>query len=408
MDIEFMHRRMQMHHRMLHMLTEDFDDDMLFSLHPGKGNRPFGDLPGGIGGLRVEDRHNLRLYLADDRKSGWMNRVRLTKETFFLLAAEISRHPPFVDSPSLDVDEHLFTTLYYLAHGPAYAELCGELGLGAGTIRDYVCRTVEAICWMQDDWIHFPETAEEMDATEQEFFAIHKLPGCIGIVDGTDIPIHKPKLADAPASWEGFKGVCQNAQIICDAKGYVTFVKAGLPGRMHDSPALQGTHIYDMRHDMVARGKYLIADAGYALCPWLLTAFRETIAATDRRKLYYNRFLCGRRALIERVIGKIKGRFRILVGVCRIKTMLRLSAIVTACCVLHNFCLRHNDLLPDELVVEDDQDDEDLLARVPVHAGDGDDPVLARNTQDAFIDLFNTDLYKNYSMTLRGIGMSLI
>lgn len=60
----------------------------------------------------------------------------------------------------------------------------------------------------------------------------------------------------------------------------------------------------------------------------------------------------------ERAFGKLKGRFKRLSNV-RTKCPAKAKLLLTACCVLHNFCIRHNDFFDGDEVHPDDDENDD-------------------------------------------------
>ena len=88
---------------------------------------------------------------------------------------------------------------------------------------------------------------------------------------------------------------------------------------------------------------------------WLITPFRDNghLTAQQRR---FNRALSSIRQKIERAISLLKGRWRKLLLLDHLDLELEVYIIVAAC-VLHNFCLLHNDF--DDGYLHDGLDDND-------------------------------------------------
>lgn len=388
-------------------------------LRPGKGKRPLGSVVGGIGAVRVNDRSNLREWLAEIRDGSWKTRIRMGRATFLRLCDAVRDHSGFqmrATSTLASVEEQLFCTLYYLCSGSSYRSCAGTLGIPVGSLKNYSTRCITSIISLESQFIRFPTTVQEMDMASAEFEAIHRLPGCIGVVDGTHVNIITPRRRYNPANYDGFKGKSQNTQICCDAKGLITFVRPGIPGKVHDSPSLLGSSLFELRHLMVQRGKYLIADAGYALSSWIVTPFKETAMEQDARKRQYNRFLCGRRAIIERVNGHLKGRFRILSTRCPIASLESLRDIMRCCCILHNFCCLAKDILDDDCVRNEAQSNaSDNSGTNSIELSDEHEPLSAseesrqgRTLRDTLIHLFNTVAWVGYTQTLKARGHTYV
>lgn len=369
----------------------------------GRGVRLFPGVVGGIGAIRTSNRTLMHEFLQISEDDGWISRVRMTKSTFLLLTERLRAFAPLdAVGDTLLVQEHVFTFLMYMCTNSAYRLLVATLGIPCGTIANYVSRTIQAMLELKRHEIRFPVTEAEMETVAAEFSHIHKLPGCIGFIDGTHTRIRRP--LKNGAIYDGFKGVCQCSQIVCDARGFVTAMRAGYPGKTVDAAAIRRMPVYLMREQLVQRGKYLIGDAGYALTPWLLPAIRETSAMQDYAMVTFNQFLSCRRVLIERVIGHIKGRCKRLTGLCEARPF-RVSSLVACACVLHNFCGRHNDRLPECYVVEPD------VEQAPLPEGlievDTEDYRAAEQFRQRMIQLFNTPEYVDYRRSLRDQGLTI-
>ncbi len=107
---------------------------------------------------------------------------------------------------------------------------------------------------------------------------------------------------------------------------------------------------------LFSRGQYLLGDCGYPLLLWLLTPFRDNGQRSEADKAY-NCVLSSMCVDVERTFGHLKGRFPSLHS---LNTPLEsMSAWVNACCVLHNFCIEHNDSLWARDIAHDDTEPTD-------------------------------------------------
>ena len=79
---------------------------------------------------------------------------------------------------------------------------------------------------------------------------------------------------------------------------------------------------------------YLLANASYPSLEYMLRNFKPADGNVD--KIRFDMHMNGGRVLVENAFGLLKGRWKILKRANY--SVLRLSKVVTACCVLHNFC----------------------------------------------------------------------
>jgi hypothetical protein len=254
---------------------------------------------------------NDRVFLQDvleRRDDGpYLTHLRMTRTTFEGLVHVLEENPvyktdEFINAAGLPlkkqapVREQVFVTLYWFAHGGTQAKACAALGICEGTLDRHVRRTTQAILELSSAYITFPTTEEELSNAAADFDNIHMLPGCVGILDGTRILITNKSESNAQYLNVHY-GTNIAGAICCDAQGLITFASFGFPGRMHDSPIIQKTALSEQRLNLVRNKKYLIADSGYALAPWLITVFKDADAENNLERRNYNRFLSSRRAL---------------------------------------------------------------------------------------------------------------
>ena len=90
---------------------------------------------------------------------------------------------------------------------------------------------------------------------------------------------------------------------------------------------------------------------------WLITPFRDNGHLTARQKRF-NTKLSTLRSIVERSISLLKGRWRKLLTLEHLDLELLVHLIMSAC-VLHNFCLLHDDFDDSYFLDHDDGDDGD-------------------------------------------------
>ena len=88
---------------------------------------------------------------------------------------------------------------------------------------------------------------------------------------------------------------------------------------------------------------HLLGDAGYKIWSHLLTPFAESEAVHDARKALYNQTHSRTRITVECAFGRLKNRFRILLGKLEQKTSRHVCQVIVSCVVLHNLLQAFND-----------------------------------------------------------------
>ena len=85
--------------------------------------------------------------------------------------------------------------------------------------------------------------ADERRNTMHHFYASSGMPGVIGAIDCTHVPIQSPGGNDAEIyrNRKGYYSI--NMQLICDQSGYVSDVVCRWAGSVHDSTVFDNSHI---------------------------------------------------------------------------------------------------------------------------------------------------------------------
>jgi nuclease HARBI1 len=188
-------------------------------------------------------------------------RYHLKKETVLqlleriepLLEADANRNNPI--SPRLQI----LATLRILS-GCTLQHVCGDLHhIAQSSASRTFSRVVKAICHLRQDFIRMPVN---ISGVKSSFYEYGGFPGVIACVDGTHIPIIRPKHRAETEVFRCRKGYYSlNVQIVCGPEYLIYDVVARWPGSTHDSRVLENSNI---RHYMeTANPGLLLADAGY-------------------------------------------------------------------------------------------------------------------------------------------------
>jgi len=90
---------------------------------------------------------------------------------------------------------------------------------------------------------------------------------------------------------------------------------------------------------------------------WLITPFRDNGHLTDDQRKF-NKTLSSLRQVIERTMGLLKGRWRKLIHIDHLDVT-HATKLVMASCVMHNFCIIHDDF-DESYFLPNDNDDNDV------------------------------------------------
>ncbi|OWY93328.1 hypothetical protein PHMEG_00037328 [Phytophthora megakarya] len=187
-------------------------------------------------------------------------------------------------------------------------------------------------------------SAAELPDIEQGFERIAGFPGVVGAVDGTLIAVPRPRDFEGWYCRKKFPAV--NVQAIVDHRGYFRSISIRA-GSNNDQSLWNGSGVKKRLSAYVPLGQHLLADAGYKLWGHMLTPFPEADAAEDRRKRVYNKTHSRTRIVVECAFGRLKNRFRNLLGKLEQKSSARICKVIIGCAVLHNLLI----LVKDSVIV---------------------------------------------------------
>uniref|UniRef100_A0A3B4B831 DDE Tnp4 domain-containing protein n=1 Tax=Periophthalmus magnuspinnatus TaxID=409849 RepID=A0A3B4B831_9GOBI len=192
-----------------------------------------------------------------------------------------------------------------------------------------------------------------------------KLPQVAGAIDGTHIGIIAP--AEDPADYYNRKHFYSVIlQAVVDHRMQFWDINVGWPGKVHDARVLANSSLYRRgengtlfpgwieRLNNVDVPVHILGDAAYPLLPWLLKPYPVGRGLTEAQT-HFNFRLSQGRMTVEWAFGRLKGRWRCLLKRCDVHISF-VNQIISACCILHNYCEIANEEWEDEDIVDDVDD----------------------------------------------------
>ncbi|XP_041464536.1 putative nuclease HARBI1 [Lytechinus variegatus] len=213
-----------------------------------------------------------------------------------------------------------------------------------------------------DVWvIKFPKSDGAVVEAIEGFYRIAQFPRVVGAIDCTHVGLHGCPLGEDEYVYVNRKGkYTLNVQLVCDSNFVITNVIARWPGSTHDSRILQTSKLHRKFQNGQLKG-ILLGDSGYPLLPWLMTPILNPQSQAERA---YNNSQVKSRAIIEQVNGRLKNKFRCLIGHGMQIRPERAERIITACCVLYNISKQYGERQDhDERDVEAHQDEIEEVVR---------------------------------------------
>eukprot|EP00955_Chlamydomonas_euryale_P034020 349679-Chlamydomonas_euryale.AAC.3 len=282
----------------------------------------------------------------------YYQQLHMSRANFHMLCDVLRPHIEGIGSnfkEALPVEKKVAVTLFRLTNESfTYKIFEGWWGLAASTpckvVHQVVCAVIDV---MRSTYLKCP--SGEQAVRIKEAFAAKGFPNCLGCIDGTHIKIHKPTIMYS----EDFYCVRKasntiQVQAVCDDRGYIWDAVLGRPGSCHDSVVLKNSNLYQNAESVIMQNgpgiqlecpaftvqgfkPYILGDGGYANLPWLIlpipsaqlthpsmikwNTFHSSCIDIDIPFIMYRYRSC--RKVIERCFGRLKMRFRGLLGTIR-------------------------------------------------------------------------------------------
>lgn len=181
---------------------------------------------------------------------------------------------PRKQAESLD---QLIVFLRYVATGRKHDDIAKEFGCSVGAVSKYVGRVVTALQPITREHVKWPDMEQRKEiCKENDSF----LRGCIGYIDGTELPLHFMPRHEHAFLLNHKKFYSVSAQMVCTHDNRIIYSLIGFPGGSHDSDDYETTMLWKLSNDCFSPGEYLVGDKAYPLSRHLITPYKSPRGGT--------------------------------------------------------------------------------------------------------------------------------
>lgn len=285
----------------------------------------------------------------------WLSNFRMCRSSFDYLC-DILR--PWLKRQNtrfrqaIPVENRVAICIWRLATNLEFRSISHLFAVGISTCCFITQEVVTAInSVLKPMYLKHPSAAE-LRLIVQGFRDRWRFPQVAGAIDGTHIAIRAPSKnsSDYYNRKGGYSIILQG---VVDHRMRFWDINVGRPGKVHDARVFSLSSLYDLASagtllphwseafEGVDVPLLLLGDSAYPLLPWLMKPYPEGGGITPQQ-LNFNHKLSQARMTVERAFGRLKGRWRCLLKL-NDTHITFISRIVSACCVLHNYCEYHNE-----------------------------------------------------------------
>ncbi|KAK7168095.1 hypothetical protein R3I94_002217 [Phoxinus phoxinus] len=289
--------------------------------------------------------------------SEFQSHFRLSKEHVEDLVNTLGPFYMNKQQTKVPLTNSILASLWTLSNQESYRGVADRFNITKSTVSTHLHDFCSLVITHLSHYISWPR-GQALHISQSEFEKAG-FPKTVCAVDGCHIPIVKPHCENPVAyiNRKQFYSVILTG--FCDSQRRFCHVSVGHPGSWHDSRAFRlsevGRLLEEDPHSLVPEGMHIIGDSAYPLSLQLIKPYRDNGHLTVRQR-HFNRKLNSARVVIEHAFGILKSKFRRL-RCLHMKKVKNISSAVTACCILHNICLKSNDQIDEDQqadVMEDD------------------------------------------------------
>ncbi len=285
-----------------------------------------------------------RLFGLQGSDEDFRRRFRLPKPIFVQLLRRLEGTLQHMTQrrQALSPQQQLLTFLQCMGTNSVYHVTRDVLGPSQSTVCRVIKRVSNAIVnVLEQDYVKFPTNLRD---DVDRFHEIAGMPNVIGAVDGTHVRVMPPS-TDEGAYVNRHHLHSLNVMIVSSANHNISFVSSKCPGGWHDSRVLRMSSLWTVFEENAFRpfpGSIILGDSAYPCRSWLITPLPERRQLTQQEQRY-NRSHKRTRVIVERTIGILKQRFRVLLECVRLRDMKEVAILVKSLCILHNLCIQQGD-----------------------------------------------------------------
>ncbi|KAF3778555.1 hypothetical protein EJ110_NYTH43267 [Nymphaea thermarum] len=276
--------------------------------------------------------------------------LRMDRNSFITLCNILKEKNLVEDGREISIEEQVAIFLLTVGHNERNRACQNTFQHLGQTISKYVNLILRALCQLGREYISRPndDIPSKIRFNHRFYLYFKYTQDCLGAIDGTHIPVWVR--TSEQARFRNRKGsLSQN--VLAVVRFDMRFHMFSLVGKA--VPQIQDALDTEINPFIIPTGKYYLGDGGYPNIRGLLTPYRghrynlsefNALGArrvTSKEELFNHRHSSLRTTTVERVFGRLKGRFPILKAQVSYPYHTQVG-IVLATCVLHNFIIDYN------------------------------------------------------------------
>jgi DDE superfamily endonuclease len=229
-------------------------------------------------------------------------------------------------------------------------------------VDTYRNNALDALLTLEEKTYIWPDAIERKQIARR-IKKRYKFPNCVGLIDGTLLPLAKRPLLHGENYLSRKKFYAVVMLVVCDDNGRILYYQIGWPGSVHDNRVWRTCRLSKQRHKYFSKRQYLLGDSAFTASEVMIPPFKATAGSNlSSNRTGFNTLLAKPRVKSEHCIGILKGRFPFLRNI-RLKLasradMTRLIDYVRGSVIMHNFLRTENSTETDWIEMEPEGEDD--------------------------------------------------
>jgi hypothetical protein len=175
------------------------------------------------------------------------------------------------------VELHFLILLKHLGtqgNGGSISQLKLGLGIGKGSVYNYLRQAVDAVLSKYSAFVFWPEADERKEISDQvqkdKFF-----PKCVGFVDGTHLGLAFKPTKEGEEYFTRKQSYAVAALVSCDDMRRIRYLNIGWPGSVHDQRFFSYSKLTINAPNMYSPQEYLLGNSAYTPMSFLMPAYKK-------------------------------------------------------------------------------------------------------------------------------------
>jgi DDE superfamily endonuclease len=152
--------------------------------------------------------------------------------------------------------------------------LSNFFGVSSGIIDYYRNNALEALLSIEDKTYIWPDQLERK-AISKRIKKQYMFPNCVGIIDGTLLPLASRPLLHGENYLSRKKFYAIVMLVVCDDQSRILYYHVGWPGSVHDNRVWRTCALYKNHEQYFSRQEYLLGDSAFTASDLMIPPFKN-------------------------------------------------------------------------------------------------------------------------------------